>query len=177
MLFFFQSFKDARVTRQNQNTISNSSSRTTFNLAIWQLTSMTCACNKLRKRWRKCASSSCLTTNCRNGVLTIASPTSQLESSQTTKTSEWKVVLWIQEKYVTCVSMNLADIFTFVHLHLYLCFFQTYAPLPSFPSSRCATNCMDKYLKMTQRVSQRLQEHQAVQMEAMQQAAAAAGGS
>jgi len=41
--------------------------------------------------------------------------------------------------------------------------------------NKCATNCMDKYLKMTQRVSQRLQEHQAVQMEAMQQAAAAAG--
>jgi len=37
---------------------------------------------------------------------------------------------------------------------------------------RCTSNCMDKYLKMTQRVSLRLQEHQAVQMEALQAAAA-----
>ncbi len=31
--------------------------------------------------------------------------------------------------------------------------------------SRCATNCMDKYLKMTQRLSLRFQEHQLMQQQ------------
>jgi import inner membrane translocase subunit TIM9 len=31
----------------------------------------------------------------------------------------------------------------------------------------CTTNCVEKYLKMTQRLAQRIQEHQTQQMEAM----------